>query len=1320
MATQIKVIVENNINDSIVLFLDLADNQPLTANYQFKDIQDIKANKGNHTFNFRVPSTPKNNLFFGDYFLVTSLGNYDPRKKADIEILVDTIQVFSGYLQLTNVIVSNGNIASYECVCFNSIASLGQIIEGVYLRDYDWSFYDHDVNITNITESMNRDVTPFKNGDIVYSLYDYGGGFVGTTNSYVGINLPQGAINIKNLKPQMRLKTIWDKIIAEAGFTYESEFIDEEFLDIYLDLNNGTELISEGGQAFYVCQLGSLGTQTFTEAIDSHIIEFGNTSFSAYANAANQFDTITSILTPATFYSQVNFILSVTFSTSGSFTSADDFKIGLFTESSVGSGNFDVEEYTSPVQSMVNQQGLNTNIMLNLFNVYIDNTKRYVAKVTQTQLGTGAATTITISATWNWYPTPSGTQIGFNGFGQNNLFNGSFVFDTSFNFGDLKSLDVITSLCKKFNLVIIPDDIETTHLYIEPYKDWIENGEELNWTSKLDKSKDIQLKPTVDLQAKLLKFEDSEAEDLWNVWYRQQSNERYGSFLLTNDSDFGKKVDTIETIFAPTITRRISDTEIVNSICHGENYQPVKGNRLSFYNGYVNSGATNYYLTDGLNTNSYTEYAKFSNYKDSVPTDTTETLTFQPMPNSVIAPMSIFGAFQVYWKRFIDETYSIDSRLLIATFQLSALDIMSLNFNDIVFIENEYYRINKINSYPLVGKGTCKVELIKVLRTNECGVTLHSVSPNGFASFEDEQTGVVSQNISEECCITLTQSYQSSYSSALNKCLIFFGKNVPIYEPQSNKILGGNNAVLGNFNSVNGSNNSLTTLNSINGSANFIKETSTGVKILGDLNEIGTNSNNINIVGSENYIAPTSLSIDNAYLKVQTSGYLENVIMRGDYGTAITSGDNVISGGADKLYNEAGRSASGEFVKTIWTDGKEELYIGQHGVFDFGSSSNSNAYYKSVVENCFKTNYPSFLGFQIDIVGHQRGSLSARSQNFTYRRYTGVIQNTSNSGTISAKETTIDIQKEGSIFTPYTFEIFPISAIYLGNQYIGDGSFCFKINTQQISNLGNVDWTISFKYTLTGLQNLGRSIGSRIFSPTSITGCLLWLDAQDPSTITHSSGSVSQWDDKSGNNHDVVIALSGGNPTYSQLLYDAYIEFGGTDVAMINFDSSLYNYNASANTIFVVFKGDSSSDGGKSGHLIAGSAYRGRQTNGIFAEANSTNGGGGLNHVGYTNNQVDRSCDSNNLSVTTKQVVCGTFDGTSTCKFFNQNGLQQTTTTGNTTSLKNSFAIGGGKLTSSIGDQFDGKIYEIIAYDNELSDAQREQVFNYLTTKWTV
>jgi hypothetical protein len=59
----------------------------------------------------------------------------------------------------------------------------------------------------------------------------------------------------------------------------------------------------------------------------------------------------------------------------------------------------------------------------------------------------------------------------------------------------------------------------------------------------------------------------------------------------------------------------------------------------------------------------------------------------------------------------------------------------------------------------------------------------------------------------------------------------------------------------------------------------------------------------------------------------------------------------------------------------------------------------------------------------------------------------------------------------------------------------------------------------------------------------------LWLDAADTTTITASSGSVSQWNDKSGNGRNVTQGTGGNQPTTgsSNLNGLNVISFDGTD-----------------------------------------------------------------------------------------------------------------------------------------------------------------------------
>lgn len=58
-----------------------------------------------------------------------------------------------------------------------------------------------------------------------------------------------------------------------------------------------------------------------------------------------------------------------------------------------------------------------------------------------------------------------------------------------------------------------------------------------------------------------------------------------------------------------------------------------------------------------------------------------------------------------------------------------------------------------------------------------------------------------------------------------------------------------------------------------------------------------------------------------------------------------------------------------------------------------------------------------------------------------------------------------------------------------------------------------------------------RAGGDEAWSPLDLDDLVAWWDASDLATITESGGSVSQWDDKSGNGHHLVQETGSAQPT---------------------------------------------------------------------------------------------------------------------------------------------------------------------------------------------
>lgn len=77
------------------------------------------------------------------------------------------------------------------------------------------------------------------------------------------------------------------------------------------------------------------------------------------------------------------------------------------------------------------------------------------------------------------------------------------------------------------------------------------------------------------------------------------------------------------------------------------------------------------------------------------------------------------------------------------------------------------------------------------------------------------------------------------------------------------------------------------------------------------------------------------------------------------------------------------------------------------------------------------------------------------------------------------------------------------------------------------------------------------------FSPYLINGLQLWLDASDPTTITQSGNSVSEWRDKSGFNRHATQATSSHQPIYNATGFYNYPSIGWNSAAACSMNISI-------------------------------------------------------------------------------------------------------------------------------------------------------------------
>ena len=215
-----------------------------------------------------------------------------------------------------------------------------------------------------------------------------------------------------------------------------------------------------------------------------------------------------------------------------------------------------------------------------------------------------------------------------------------------------------------------------------------------------------------------------------------------------------------------------------------------------------------------------------------------------------------------------------------------------------------------------------------------------------------------------------------------------------------------------------------------------------------------------------------------------------------------------------------------------------------------------------------------------------------------------------------------------------------------------------------------------------------------VASPLDIAGCVGWWDASDAGSITASGGLVSQWNDKStAGNH--ATASSTARPTTGTRSLNGknVLDFDGTANAMA---TSLAD-TATQTVLFVAVSDVASS----SGRLWS----YGTTNRGVFSDSGTW---------AFWRQQTSGAIlFGATASATSPSVACALFTSNSSLTTFG-NGAQGTTNDP-VDSSGASFNIG--KETTNF---FNGYIAEIVIYNTALSTAERARVESYLATKWGI
>ena len=204
--------------------LDTLYDYDISLNYSVNDILDLGKSKTAYSKTILLPGTTTNNQFFKQLFEV-NIDNisFNPKKKLSVIVKIGGNDVIDGYLQLLNININNKDI-TYEVNIVGKISDLFNKISDLTLKTIDLSEYNHYRTKDNIQKSWSNQI--YKNNNLIQS--ENGDGYV---YPYIvrGNHKDIENMYVDEMYPAIFYKTVIDKIITNAGYSYKSEFLNSEY-----------------------------------------------------------------------------------------------------------------------------------------------------------------------------------------------------------------------------------------------------------------------------------------------------------------------------------------------------------------------------------------------------------------------------------------------------------------------------------------------------------------------------------------------------------------------------------------------------------------------------------------------------------------------------------------------------------------------------------------------------------------------------------------------------------------------------------------------------------------------------------------------------------------------------------------------------------------------------------------------------------------------------------------------------------------------------------------------------------------------------------
>lgn len=713
--------------------LDLSDDIDIRLTYSITDIENPVERKGTVSRTIEVPGTPHNDNVFGSIYRFDQwVIGFDPSVRVNAYVLQNGVEVFNGIAQLLAV-KSDGQFKTYELGLYGENVNLFKQLGDLELTDLDFSELNHEWDAPNVVDAWTNSVGSTGN-DYYYPAIDYG------QASFTRTQAPSPYADVfttADFYPAISVKKYVDKIMSGAGFTYVSDFLTSQWfkqLIVPYGISGVPYITQEQAQTnlFFIrlnndVPLNGIITQTQ--------YEFGTDTPSPYFNGGNYNTSTYKFIAPAD--RTYNFQIRVTITNIDNIPySPYTFTTALRKNGTILVGNLDI---VIPAPTLANNTFTKDFFIQDVANI---------GDQYDVVFGGGAPfIDIKIEAeNTYWLNQIEGTPKMQPGDDWN--MNETIV-------PKVKQSDFLMYLVRMFNLFIMPDKYDPKKLYIEPFSDFYDTSNYIDWTSRWDVEKGYEVVPCGYMNPKTYKFSYKDAGGYFEKRYQSAYQSSYGSRLYVSSNEFSNGEQAEDVGFgnsvmvgfspSPRIYARYYDIDSKGTASGGDvelDVKPVTPNLRILYHEYIPFPSETEFVFEG---NEYTSYPYAGNLDN--PYNPTTDLCFgiprelyyqSDETSGAIYRYTNNNLFNRFWLDYVKLYTDKDAKKVKLFVQLTPVDVLNLDFRKPIYINGTLFYLLSVNDYDANSDESTSVELLKVLDLAPFTPTVFELTSGTGAFISDE------------------------------------------------------------------------------------------------------------------------------------------------------------------------------------------------------------------------------------------------------------------------------------------------------------------------------------------------------------------------------------------------------------------------------------------------------------------------------------------------------------------------------------------------------------------------------------------------------